>query len=442
MNTYKLRQILLAILFPFFLISCTETFEDKISQDEINELNQDDGVLEKIDSLTADKDLLIFLKNQNDFKISQVEKLGNNYVFDRAFLLTEKVLKEQVSIISNSKNAHYVRNSRYNDLRPPGNTQKITLTIYLDQAMSSGPGIFSFYAPSVLATITNYNQISNFLFDLTLTQNVYNAGKSNQFPSSADGILVMSDSNDPEVNLPSNIAGLGEFPFNGSFGKKVWINTDFNTQGTLNTEQRTALVAHELGHTLGFKHTNENPSLTLDSRVPGTPTTDFYSVMNTGDPYRTYGLGPFTAADKLAFHTIYKQNRALTPIYTYKQNSPERYYYSASWNAIGLPNTSFPYYRPLGLIATSQISGTVPLYYYINSQTGAYYYDVNQISISGWQYLGIAGYVYTVSSSGKIPIKRYFRDGIHVYVEPFSDFAYNSNPNYVYIGIAFYLDNV
>ena len=321
-----------------------------------------------------------------------------------------------------------VKNQRYVDLRPPGNTQKIKIKVYLSQSMSSGPTIWPYYEQSVREALKTYSLVSNFLFEFEILPHTMQ-----EFTSTNDGIFILPDSEDPSVNLSSSTLGLAEFPLNGSFGRKIWINTD----ESISSSDRVRLIIHELGHTIGFKHTNESVG-SDGSRIPGTPISDYWSVMNQGFT-NTPPMSPITSHDAIAFSEIYPQNRALKHFYLYTLNTPERYFYSTSWNAQGLPSNNWSYYRPIGKIATSQIIDTVPLYFYLNSTTGAYYYDVNQINISGWNYQGIAGYVYTSPGPNRTEIKRYFKEGIHLYADLYMQFGISSS--YQYIGTAFYLEN-
>jgi hypothetical protein len=79
-----------------------------------------------------------------------------------------------------------------------------------------------------------------------------------------------------------NAVACGTFPspYSGGPGNSVTINQSY---GYFAAEQKLFVIAHELGHTLGFRHTNwsargepQDGALQVD----GTPPTDDYSVMN------------------------------------------------------------------------------------------------------------------------------------------------------------------
>lgn len=89
-------------------------------------------------------------------------------------------------------------------------------------------------------------------------------------------------------------------PMFGSPGNEININYHYNT---LIESRKVFAIAHELGHTIGFKHTNE----TEGSYINGTPSSDPYSVMNsTVLPWVSFTTGDITATNLLyPYSTIY-----------------------------------------------------------------------------------------------------------------------------------------
>ncbi|MGZ3950237.1 MAG: M57 family metalloprotease [Flavisolibacter sp.] len=80
----------------------------------------------------------------------------------------------------------------------------------------------------------------------------------------------------------------------GTVGNEVDINTYYSTLGS---SYKTFAITHELGHTIGFTHTDG----TYGNLIPGTPTTDPNSVMNSVVlPWNGY-----TQYDIVAVTTIY-----------------------------------------------------------------------------------------------------------------------------------------
>ncbi|SFD58162.1 Dual-action HEIGH metallo-peptidase [Chitinophaga sp. CF118] len=83
---------------------------------------------------------------------------------------------------------------------------------------------------------------------------------------------------------------------NGRPGVSVEINSNFNS---LAASQKLFAITHELGHTIGFHHTNQ----TSGTLIPGTPSVDANSVMNSF----VLNWNGFTAGDVLATQILYPQ---------------------------------------------------------------------------------------------------------------------------------------
>jgi hypothetical protein len=101
--------------------------------------------------------------------------------------------------------------------------------------------------------------------------------------SSGANITVYSDqSTDPSIpigllNLNASICGASIGPLtNGAPGGYITLNQDLNLLNAY--ASKVATITHELGHTIGFKHTDD-PHYTL---IPGTLTDDDNSIMESG----------------------------------------------------------------------------------------------------------------------------------------------------------------
>lgn len=77
-------------------------------------------------------------------------------------------------------------------------------------------------------------------------------------------------------------------------GVSVEINSNYNS---LPASQKLFAITHELGHTIGFYHTNQTTGIF----IPGTPTVDANSVMNSF----VLNWAGFTAGDVLATQILY-----------------------------------------------------------------------------------------------------------------------------------------
>jgi len=81
---------------------------------------------------------------------------------------------------------------------------------------------------------------------------------------------------------------------NGKPGVSIEINSKYNT---MSASQKLFAITHELGHTIGFYHTNQSTGI----YIPGTPTVDANSVMNSF----VLPWAGFTAGDALATSVLY-----------------------------------------------------------------------------------------------------------------------------------------
>jgi hypothetical protein len=158
---------------------------------------------------------------------------------------------------------------------------------------------------------------------------------------------------------PTNVVAQTAFPTGspGKAGPSLQINTNFN--GTLNASQKLLVMTHELGHALGFRHTNwqgyqcgfqyytESQTDHGAHQVYGTPGTDNPSVMN-GCNAGNYWAG-FSHYDSVAALyaygavTLTESNQGGHPLvtYSYAQNGivsasfhlqKETWGYDENWN--------------------------------------------------------------------------------------------------------------
>ena len=110
-------------------------------------------------------------------------------------------------------------------------------------------------------------------------------------------------------DLPLNLFGYAAFPSAGNPGFQVVINR----QNAPNIRRRTTIV-HEIGHCMGFRHTNldfngEGAAQPIGGNIiAGTPLQDPNSVMNSGSaPNRQLPWQGFSQYDEIGFQNLYPE---------------------------------------------------------------------------------------------------------------------------------------
>ncbi len=247
-----------------------------------------------------------------------------------------------------------------------------------------------------------------------------------------------------------------ELPYNGLPG----INIRFRRSGTdlLSFDQQVTTLAHEIGHVIGFRHTDwygteaatgTDPSphgiaLYNAMHILGTPTgTDTNSLMNTPS-CGSSTISALSPADIIALTFMFPANvpaSGTIPIFRYLGG--EDHFYTNDYSDLGNGSQwccGNYIFEGIGFFAfSSQVTSSVPVYRFYNSSVHDHFYTTTYGSYGGYTYEGIEFYAYTSQINGSVPVYKYYASGSgdHFYTKNPSEFVHGSG-GYAYEGIAFY----
>lgn len=227
-------KVLTVLVFLAGVFSCSDPNNDL-------EIKKSDGQ-EKLDARKNAEEVLKYIKTLG-FKAADIIEGENEFVVEGDIVFSKNMKVPSLADSSAKINQYY-----YGSL--VGFTKRRSLKVAIDPSMSGQTN-------EILSAMQLWNLSgAGIYFDQPTQVGVFD-------------ILVTN------VNLGSNVCGRGAWPSSGNPGSLVEVNQ--SVVQSHSSSQRIANIAHELGHCIGFTHTNEG-----GYEIPGFGGGDNQSLMLGG----------------------------------------------------------------------------------------------------------------------------------------------------------------
>jgi hypothetical protein len=295
-----------------------------------------------------------------------------------------------------------------------------TITVNVDSSIPTGGD--DDWHTEIANALSYWNSITNFGLNFQLTSS-----------SNAD-IIISADNG----ILGNAVNAAGVFPINSLAGNSIIINLDAESNATIPSTKKELIIAHEIGHNIGFRHTDyQNDSYgsptayVIEGTRPSTPSLnnpDPLSVMNNGFTQASLTWRGFSDLDIIAIRNLYPLDSYQKPFYRYFNSAVTRHHYTANWAELGTGASGFNYEGIAGFIYIYNISGTIPWYRYYRAASNNHYFSTSSSAPSGYISEGIAGYVFSSNVPGSIPLYQYYSSSKgHLYTTDYSELGSGSS---------------
>lgn len=257
----KLLSYLLALVGMAIVVSC-QSESDNILNDGVSMSSQ----------LEKDKAFIAKL----GFDTSTLVNEGEVYVVEGDIVLKKESLYEYGE---SSGNEEIITRQAYYSGGLVKSVNVKNITVGVDASVGGNSGWYN----AVINAIQAWNNVSG------------SAVKFSYTTSTTPSILIKKGTIDAVAQA--------SWPLNGNPGNSVTINFNYNYY---TESQKLFIMAHELGHCIGLKHTNwQILGEATGIQISGTPATDSNSVMN-GVSGGTYWSG-FSSYDIIAIKYLYPE---------------------------------------------------------------------------------------------------------------------------------------
>lgn len=343
-----------------------------------------------------------FIKNLG-YSDSEIKEVGDTYIVD-GDIVFDKNSKSAISFTG-------PKTEQYGTSNYIGYNDQSNISVYVENISMGG------YTSEVNAAIALWNNIPNCRLKFSFSTGL--------------GIIRIRQAN---LSDPS-ACGQSYYPYNGGIAGGITMNASIFSG--LSYDQRVSAIAHELGHSIGLRHTNWNANGGMEPQydvvngayiaahhILGTPKyDDANSIMNLG----ICGNAPTTLSsfDILAMQYLYPANPPVAgtvPVFRYYSRAKwQDHFYTPYYNELGYGSNDDYIFEGIAFWAfLNQEPGTVPVYRgYFGSTTGDHFYTTALSEIPQNNYEGVAFYAYTSPVNGAQPVYRYFSNqyGDHFYTK-------------------------
>jgi hypothetical protein len=227
------------------------------------------------------------------YKKEHIEEKGKYFLVDGDLFIAKESLKDLETADNNpgGRKGQYIGANR----GILGYVQRAAISIRIDATASQ-------WNNDIVAAVRFWNTLDESRINLYITDR-----------TTGDIVIRGVAAPGQTVGFPNpNAAGASQLPLNGNPANWVDLNTNPNI---LTNVIRRNVIVHELGHAVGFQHSDRVGLTDAAQQVTGTPSSDANSIFNSGgaanqrNPTNNLdGWMGFSYWDRVAIQTLYPED--------------------------------------------------------------------------------------------------------------------------------------